>query len=433
VLDLLNLPGVMPVDIQPGKRGLVITAEVIDETIPHCPDCNKLLHRHGKRPNLFADTPLHMQPTRIEVNRPRYRCEQCGKILTPELGFLDERRRATRRLVDVIRERCLGMTFHALAEQTGLAVNTIKAIAHDLIDEYDATVRYETPVIMGIDEVNLAGAYRCVITNLATNNVFQILEYRTQDYLKPFFENLPDREKVEWVCTDMWRPFKRSFAPYLPNARLVIDRFHVVKMASEALEEERKKYQVTLSKDERLQVKKSIRWLMLKRPSNLTAVEQKALANIREQIPDLAMAYDFKESFMRIYDCDDKGNAMRAFEAWENTLPDGRMPKFHDLAKTVHNHYPDIFAYWDSPGRIINAYTEALNGLIKLANRLGRGYSYEVIRAKTMYAKQARKVGSVVRLLPAANEIPTKTASISVEYGPHIPTLVSLAESGGLD
>jgi transposase len=40
----------------------------------------------------------------------------------------------------------------------------------------------------------------------------------------------------------------------------VIDRFHVVKMASEALEEERKKYQVTLSKDERLQVKKSIRW-----------------------------------------------------------------------------------------------------------------------------------------------------------------------------
>ena len=228
-------------------------------------------------------------------------------------------------------------------------------------------------------------------------------------------------------------PFKRSFAPYLPNARLVIDRFHVVKMASEALEEERKKYQVTLSKDERLQVKKSIRWLMLKRPSNLTAVEQKALANIREQIPDLAMAYDFKESFMRIYDCEDKGNAMRAFEAWENTLPDGRMPKFHDLAKTVHNHYPDIFAYWDSPGRITNAYTEALNGLIKLANRLGRGYSYEVIRAKTMYAKQARKVGSGVRILPSANEIPTKTASISVEYGPHIPTLVSLAESGGLD
>lgn len=87
--------------------------------------------------------------------------------------------------MDAIRQRCLGMTFHALAEQTGLA----------------------------------------------TNNVFEMLEFRNQDHLKPFFKNLKDREKVEWVCTDMWRPFKRSFSEYLPNARLVIDKFHVVRGA----------------------------------------------------------------------------------------------------------------------------------------------------------------------------------------------------------
>ena len=45
---------------------------------------------------------------------------------------------------------------------------------------------------MGIDEVNIAGGYRCVITNLATNNVFDMLEYRTQDHLKPFFSDLKD-------------------------------------------------------------------------------------------------------------------------------------------------------------------------------------------------------------------------------------------------
>ncbi len=45
-----------------------------------------------------------------------------------------------------------------------MAVNTVKNIAHDLIEELSQTVRYETPVIMGIDEVNLAGGYRCVIT-----------------------------------------------------------------------------------------------------------------------------------------------------------------------------------------------------------------------------------------------------------------------------
>jgi transposase len=43
----------------------------------------------------------------------------------------------------------------------------------------------------------------------------------------------------------------------------------------------------------------------------------------------------------------------------------------------VHNHYDDIFAYWDAPFSLTNGYTEGLNGLIKMSNRLGRGYSYE--------------------------------------------------------
>ena len=211
MIDLLNLPGVKPVDYFSQKHGLTVVAEALDGDLPSCPDCTKAMYRHGKRSNIFADTPMQMQPVRLEIFRPRFRCDSCGKMFSPELTFLDEKRRATKRLVDAIRERCLDMTFHALADQTGLAVNTIKNIAHDLIEELDRTVRYETPVIMGIDEVSIAGKYRCVITNLATNNIYQMLELRTQDHLKPFFKNLPDRERVEWVCTDMWRPFKRSF------------------------------------------------------------------------------------------------------------------------------------------------------------------------------------------------------------------------------
>lgn len=434
MFDLLNLPGVKPVDLHYGNRVITVVAEVLEGPIPSCQECGGPLHRHGRRTNIFADTPMQMQPVRLEISRPRYRCITCSKISTPDLLFLDERRRATKRLVDAVRQRCLRMTFHALAEQTGVAVNTIKNIAQDLIVELERTVRYETPVIMGIDELMLAGDYRCVITNLATNNVFEMLEFRTQDYLKPFFQKLPDKERVEWVCSDMWRPFKRSFSEYIPNAKLVIDKFHVVKMASEALDDERKKFQSTLSKNDRVHIKKSIRWLTLKRPGNLTPAEKSALEVVRQSIPELGVAYDFKEMFFRIYDDPVKESAMRAFEAWENSLPDEELEKFHSLAKTVHNHYDDIFAYWDSPSQITNAYTECLNGLIKMSNRIGRGYSYEIIRAKTLYAKEARKVGSGIRLLPGAeSQVPTKPASETVEYGPHIPTLIDLAEDGKFD
>lgn len=430
MLDVLSLPGVQPVDLRSENGIITIVAEVDEPEQPACPSCGSPLYRHGRRPIAFADTPLQMQPVRLEISRPRYRCTACRKTLTVDLPFLDEKRHATRRLVEAIRQRCLGTTFHSLAEQTGLAVNTIKNIANDLIAELDQTVHFQTPTIMGIDEVMLAGAYRCVITNLATNSLFNMLEERTKANMKPFFQTLPDRERVEWVCSDMWRPFKESFGPYLPNAKLVIDKFHVVKMASEALEVERKKYQATLDRNDRLKVKKSIRWLTLKRPSSLDSDEQKALLEVRTSIPELAEAYDFKECFYAIYDEPDKAAAKRAFEAWENSIPSGKLPAFHSLAGTVHRHLDDIFAYWDAPMRISNAYTECLNGLIKVANRMGRGYSYEIIRAKTLYAKHARTVGGGTGAIAGGDS--TKPASKPVEYGPYIPTLVDSSETGEL-
>jgi len=61
---------------------------------------------------------------------------------------------------------------------------------------------------------------------------------------------------------------------------------------------------------------------------------------------------------------------------------------------------------------------------------MGRGYSYEIIRAKTLYEKQARKVGSGIKsVIDAQTPIPTSGTPQSVEYGPHIPTLIYMVES----
>ncbi len=168
-------------------------------------------------------------------------------------------------------------------------------------------------------------------------------------------------------------------------------------------------------------------------PLHLNPAEQQALEVVRQTMPGLAEAYDVKEAFFQIYDEPDKSSAIRAFTDWENALPTNGLQKFCDLAKTVHNHYEDIFAYWDAPRPITNAYTECLNGLTKLSNRLGRGYSYEMIRAKVLYAKYARKAGSGVRWIVPSPTIPTSGGQQTVEYGPHIPTLVEMADEGGLD
>ena len=64
-------------------------------------------------------------------------------------------------------------------------------------------------------------------------------------------------------------------------------------------------------------------------------------------------------------------------------------PAFSDLVRAWENWTPWILGYFDHP--VTNAYTESLNNLIRVMNRLGRGYSFEALRAKILFAEGAHK------------------------------------------
>ena len=434
MIDILQLEGVQPIDYRNEDGCIMITVQPSGEHLETCPECGGRLYKHGQRINHFADTPLQMQAVKIEVVRTRYRCSGCKSMITPQLSFLDEKRRATHRLIQQVRKRCLDRTFTQLAEDTGVVVNTIKNITLDFVEELERDIKFETPTIMGIDELKLMGTYRCVITNLAMNSLYDMLPERTQDTLIPYFAKLPDAEKVEWICSDMWRPFKKSFRLHLPNAKLVIDKFHVVRMASEALDTERKALQNSLDRDARLNMKKHLRWILLRRPNSLTEDQQRILGNLEKWHPEFKEAYDLKEQFYNIYEATTKDDAIQKFHEWENSIPK-YLKSFHDVAKTVNNNFEEIFTYWDAPIRITNAYTEGHNGITRVANRMGRGYTFEVLRAKMLYNKVARSISTLktpssslksTEGYEGLTAFPTKQENNKLEYGAYIPTLVEL-------
>ena len=434
MIDILQLEGVQPIDYRNEDGCIMITVQPSGEHLETCPECGGRLYKHGQRINHFADTPLQMQAVKIEVVRTRYRCSGCKSMITPQLSFLDEKRRATHRLIQQVRKRCLDRTFTQLAEDTGVVVNTIKNITLDFVEELERDIKFETPTIMGIDELKLMGTYRCVITNLAMNSLYDMLPERTQDTLIPYFAKLPDAEKVEWICSDMWRPFKKSFRLHLPNAKLVIDKFHVVRMASEALDTERKTLQSSLDRDARLNMKKHLRWILLRRPNSLTEDQQRILGNLEKWHPEFKEAYDLKEQFYNIYEATTKDDAIQRFHEWESSIPK-YLKSFRDVAKTVNNNFEDIFTYWDAPIRITNAYTEGHNGITRVANRMGRGYTFEVLRAKMLYNKVARSITTLktpssslksTEGYEGLTAFPTKQENTKLEYGAYIPTLVEL-------
>lgn len=83
MIDILQLEGVQPIDYRNEDGCIMITVQPSGEHLETCPECGGRLYKHGQRINHFADTPLQMQPVKIEVIRTRYRCSECKSMISP--------------------------------------------------------------------------------------------------------------------------------------------------------------------------------------------------------------------------------------------------------------------------------------------------------------------------------------------------------------
>jgi transposase len=204
--------------------------------------------------------------------------------------------------------------------------------------------------------------------------------------------NLRDRDKILWICSDMYRPFQKTIGDAMPNARWAIDHFHVVMKANEAVDAVRRQIQGNMSKKDRIKTKRGLAYTLKTRTRDLEPGEAEAIRMCREdrKLHPLAVAFDLKEDFFRIYDDnrESRDNAEAAFAKWEKSIPEDEIySKFRDLASTVHNFYDQIFNAWDCPIAISNGFTECTNRLIRENNTRGRGYSFDILRGRTLYRK----------------------------------------------
>jgi transposase len=207
-----------------------------------------------------------------------------------------------------------------------------------------------------------------------------------------YFRKMPRRDKIRIVCMDMWQPYRDAARSILPEAKIVIDKFHVVRYASDALEAARKEIRKTLIDRQRKTLMHD-RFVLLKRPKSLDTHERLVLEHWLT-FPLMRQTYELKESF---YDLFDSGVTRQVAELEYASWTKGITPEirhyFEPLIRAIDNWHEEIFSYFDlQPNPVTNAYTEALNNLIKLANKNGRGYSFDVLRAKVLFSDGLRKI-----------------------------------------
>jgi transposase len=361
-----------------------------------CPVCGSPLYKHGTRHIQVNDTPLQGCPVVLDIEIPRKRCRNNGEkhVWKPDLYNVDEKHKMTRRALLNLTEHSMRTTFEDTALDFVLTANTVKNVFVDFLEDNKQKLRFKTPEFIGIDEIKIKKLGELtVITDIEHRTLYDVLQGRNQQSLTEYFMGLRDRDKVKWVCSDMYRPFEKSIGDAMPNARWAIDHFHVVMKANEAVDAVRRELQKDMPKRDRIKTKKGLAYTLKTRLKDLEEYYPEDAAKIKAARQDpklapLAIAFDLKEDFFNIYDENpsSKSNAKKAFLEWEKSIPKDKLyDKFRELACTVHNFEEQIFAYWDCPIAISNGYTECMNRLIRENNLRGRGYSFEVLRARTLY------------------------------------------------
>lgn len=385
-MNLLNWSHWRIIQVEENDLDFRITAQLIDSPAV-CISCGTVgeLRPYGARAQRFMDLPIQAKRTGLIVERRRLKCHACGKLFIEPLADMDEHYKMTKRLLTFVRSESLRRTFTDVAERCGLDEKTVRSVFRAYVSHLEKEYQFNTPSVLGIDELHLLGKPRCVLTNVEYRTMIDLLEKRDQQTVQKYLSNIKDGHKIEVVTMDMWRPYRLAVEAVLPNAIIVVDKFHIVRMANQALEQVRKNLRESLTDRQRRTLKRD-RFILLHRRHDLDDKDRLILETWTDNFPDLGKAYELKEAFFDIWNTDDKKVAWERYTEWQTTIPTDMKPQFKEIITAVKNWKDAIFNYFDAP--VTNAYTEALNGIMKIANRNGRGYSFEAIRAKMLYQER---------------------------------------------
>ena len=392
--NILDLPGwqIQSVTQTDGERTVTATYQKSPTACVKCGctgDQNGGFLKFGSTHLSVTDMPAYGKKTTILVTRQRYRCRDCGATFVQPLPDLDTKGTMTKRLVAFIEKESLRKTFVDVAEQIGVTEGTVRNVFHAYVNQLEETVTFRTPRVLGIDELHLLGEPRCILTDIEARSIVGLLSKRTKDIVYRHLSMMPDRHGVEVVTMDMWNPYKDAVRAAMPGAAIVVDKYHVVSLADRAMEKVRKELRSSVTKKMGRELMRS-RYILLKRPKKLNERDMLLRDVWLQQFPMLATAYKLKEAFHDLYEASSAEEARERYQEWQGMLTLELRTDFKDVTTAMSNWSDEVFAYFDH--RYTNAYTEAFNGIIKKANSTGRGYSFDVIRAKMLYVNAVHKI-----------------------------------------
>jgi len=333
--------------------------------------------RQGVVTRRFRTVPIGRKRVELEARIPRLACQDCGVVRQAAIGFAEPRRTYTRSFERHVLDLSRKMTIKDVACHLGVGWDVVKDIQKRHLQR-----RFDKPKLkhlkqIAIDEISIGKGhkYLTIVMDLKSGAVVHVGKGKGGDALTAFWRRLrASHAKIEAVATDMSPAYIDAVTRHLPNAILVFDRFHVIKLYNEKLSNLRRALYNQLADSMQKDVLKGVRWLLLKRPENLDASKREP-ERLREALKfnePLAIAYQLKDELNEIWEQDDQETAQALLMDWIVYAESTGIRILKQFARTLRFHAFGILAWYDYP--ISTGPLEGTNNKIKTMKRQAYGF-----------------------------------------------------------
>lgn len=262
----------------------------------------------------------------------------------------------------------LGVTWRA-------AGSMVKRVVGDLLDP----TRLDGLRRIGVDEFSYRKHHRyiTVIVNHDTGKIVWSAKGKSGDTLRKFFDELgPERlAALETITIDMSAAYKSAIAERAPHVKVIFDRFHVQRLAHDALDEVRREVWRILRRDKDDATAKAVkgsRFSLHRREHRQTDKDRQRLSDIQRVHKPLFRAYLLKEVLAETLDIDEPDEAIEQLDGWLKWASRSRLKPFVKVGRTIREHLDGIRAYIQE--RLTNGIAEGINNKLRMVARRAFGF-----------------------------------------------------------
>ena len=244
---------------------------------------------------------------------------------------------------------------------------------------------------IGVDEIQWRRGhkYLTVVYQIdeGTKRLLWVGKERTIETLREFFDSFGAERaaQLQFVCSDMWRPYLKVIAERASQAVHILDRFHIMAKLNKAIDEVRaaEARQLKAAGDEPLL--KHSRWCLLKRPRNLSDNQVTKLRELLKYNLKAVRSFLLREEFQRFWEYRSPHYAAKFLDQWCGAVMRSRLEPMKKVARTLRQHRQLILNWFVAKGRISAAKVEGLNNKVKLTMRKSYGFRTEQTITLALY------------------------------------------------